>query len=191
MILLLPDPPRAVLSVVAVATVGFGVIHSRFTLGRSDWGEQGVKVVLLAAALGWSGGTERSVTWALWFIAAQASLAYCAAGVFKFKSRPWRDGTALRTLMSLPPYGHPPLGDWLRRHPRWALAISWSTIGWEVSFPLALVAPAWGLVAVLAAGALFHLACAYAMGLNTYFWSFVAAYPAIVFVNYSLRAGLF
>jgi hypothetical protein len=52
-------------------------------------------------------------------------------------------------------------------------------IGWEIAFPLALVAPGPILVLLLAIGVLFHLACAVLMGLNRFILAFCGCYPSV------------
>jgi hypothetical protein len=49
----------------------------------------------------------------------------------------------------------------------------------ECGFPLVLVASRPLRRAMLAGGLLFHAAVALLMNLNTFFWSFAAAYPAL------------
>ena len=42
-------------------------------------------------------------------------------------------------------------------------------------------------VAILAAGVLFHAACALLMGLNRFFWAFCGCYPAVWATSMLLR----
>jgi hypothetical protein len=57
----------------------------------------------------------------------------------------------------------------------------------EVAFPLALpLGYPYGLV-LLGWGVVFHAANALVMGINSFFWSFVATYPAILYCAWLLR----
>ena len=188
--LCVPGLPLPVLSVCAGGAVILGVLLTRLTSGNTEFGEQMVKVILGGAALGWLGGSDAMVRWAVWFIAAQLALAYFAAGVFKLISASWRSGEALWAISSMNPWRDVTVGRWLRERPQWSWFLSWATIVWETTFPLALIAPPWAMAIWLLTGLVFHLGCAVFMGLNSYLWSFVAAYPAFIFTNYALRAWL-
>ena len=109
-------------------------------------------------------GLERACTYS---IAIQIVLSNLIAGASKSAKRDWRDGTALHVLMQR--YGYQ-LG------PASARALSWVTLLFEVSFPLAVIAP----LPFLIAGMLFHLVNAYAMGLNRFFFVWLAGYPALL-----------
>lgn len=182
--------PAALLAGAAVAIILLGVVQERLNSDHAGFGEQMVKVILGGATLGWLGGTDTTLRWAVWFIAAQAALAYCAAGAFKAISPTWRSGEALWIILRLEDLGHPPAGRWLSQRVQLSKMLSWATIVWEVTFPLALIAPPWALWVWLGAGVLFHLGCSSLMGLNSFLWSFVATYPAVVFTNESIRTWL-
>jgi hypothetical protein len=186
-LLWVPAAPLLLLSLCAAGIVILGALQSRLASGDTEFGEQMIKVILGGAALGWVGGSETTVRWAAWFIAAQLSLAYFAAGFFKVISPSWRSGEALGAILSINPWKHPAAGPWLRMQPSWSRLLSWGTIVWELTFPLALIGPPWAMATWLIAGFVFHIGCAVFMGLNSYLWSFVAAYPAVAFLNSSLR----
>jgi hypothetical protein len=54
-------------------------------------------------------------------------------------------------------------------------------ITWESTFPLVLIVPRPVAYAMVASGVLFHLSNGFLMGLNDFFWLFVAAYPALLY----------
>ena len=58
--------------------------------------------------------------------------------------------------------------------------MAWSLILWESCFPLLLVAPRPLAILFLLMGIAFHGGAALFMGLNTFFWTFVATYPAVI-----------
>jgi hypothetical protein len=117
----------------------------------------------------------------LWFVTLQSCLAYATAGWAKAVAPGWRDGTYLVEIMATRIYGHPRLATFLSGHPALARAMARSLIVWECAFPLVLLVPPPVALGFLASGLCFHLANGYLMGLNTFFWSFFAPYPAILY----------
>ena len=66
--------------------------------------------------------------------------------------------------------------------PRLLRAMSWGVMGFELAFPLTLLwTPA--LVAGLVVAGTFHLANACLFGLNRFFWTWLSAYPAILWLQ--------
>ncbi|REJ73741.1 MAG: hypothetical protein DWQ30_23190 [Acidobacteria bacterium] len=115
------------------------------------------------------------------YICAQALLSYSVAGVAKLFGPLWRGGDAVRLIFNTSTYGVASVARVLDRAPRLSRALTWSVVGAEVLFPLVLVAGLPWLVLGLVWGVTFHALNALIMGLNSFFWSFVASYPAIVF----------
>ncbi|HSD89477.1 MAG TPA: hypothetical protein VLB44_18230 [Kofleriaceae bacterium] len=98
----------------------------------------------------------------------------------------WRDGTALAIIADFPRYGAP---AWVRRaiaHPAIGRTTAWLLLAFELGFPLALL-DARACLALLAAGAVFHVGNAVAFGLNRFLWTWLAAYPALYFWVERLR----
>jgi hypothetical protein len=125
-------------------------------------------------------------TLALWFIGAQSCLSYVAAGIAKLASAEWRSGQAIAGIMRTEMYGN----AWLHRlatsRPGLGRALAWAVMLFESLFPVALVGPIELTAALLGAGLTFHLANAGFMGLNLFFFAFVAAYPAVLFLAFSI-----
>lgn len=112
----------------------------------------------------------------LGYVVLQLALSYVLAGVAKLRDRDWRAGTALPLIVALPHYGVPPtLASLISR----ARVASYLMLAFEVSFPLAYVAPI--PYAVVALG--FHLANALAFGLNRFLWAWLAAWPAVFYLT--------
>ncbi|MFO0874090.1 MAG: hypothetical protein U0575_08985 [Phycisphaerales bacterium] len=146
-----------------------------------DGADQMGAVVLVSLSIGNLVATPLARDLALGFIAVQAVLAYTIAGLAKLKGRGWRNGTALIKVAGTDIYGHPTVGRWLRAWPRAALVSSWFIMAWETCFPCIFVIPRPWSLAYLATGVMFHLSNAIVMGLNTFLWSFMAAYPALLY----------
>ncbi|MEQ1949591.1 MAG: hypothetical protein ABL995_20535 [Bryobacteraceae bacterium] len=118
---------------------------------------------------------------ALAFIAAQLCVAYLSAGVWKLVSPVWRNEPALTGILHTRSYGAPAVARLLDGHATLSCALGWGVMVVETLFPLVFVVPRPAQFAFLAVGLGFHLGTAVLMGLNTFFWSFAAAYPALLY----------
>jgi hypothetical protein len=161
--------------------------------------------ITMRSPFGWDGADQMSsitfvgLTAASWlpelksdmqrFLAYQLCLSYLASGVAKAVSPEWRSGTALTGIFSTRMYGDERIYRFLRDRPRWAALLSRVVIVGECAFSLALMAPRRVRRCILAGGLLFHFAVALTMNLNTFFWSFAAAYPALEAYCRSKRLG--
>jgi hypothetical protein len=146
-----------------------------------------VMITFTAAALGLAAGTRLSLVFALWFIAAQACLAYFVAGASKLAESSWRSGRTLRLLSGTLIYGNRHRAVMLESHRRIALALSWGTMLGECSVPLTLVVPLPLALVLLGCAGAFHVITAVEMGVNNFVWGFVSTYPAIIFCWYWLH----
>lgn len=116
------------------------------------------------------------------FVAFQSCVSYATSGAVKLVSPIWRSGEAVTGVFRTRTYGDQGLYRILVRYPVLAKVLAWAVILGELSFPLVLFASPRGVRAVLAGGALFHLANGRFMGLNRFFWAFVGTYPAVAHV---------
>lgn len=149
----------------------------------------------------YNGGSDRMGLLALWclalahvlpsgkareiafgYLGAQLVLSYFIAGWVKVRNPAWRSGHALRQVFAYTVY---PVGESLRgwaAHPRLLFAMSWAVMLFELAFPLTMISqPA--LMFGLALAAAFHLANACLFGLNRFFWTWLAVYPAILWLQ--------
>jgi len=163
-------------------------ITSLLLAGRTSFGMDGADqkstLILLALGIATLVPTSTVKAAALWFITAQLTLSYVASGLAKIPGPQWRSGAAVWGVLATRMYGVPAVGVWLKGHPRLCAVLSWSVILSEVSFACVLVAPdplAWALIG---GGAAFHAATAVLMGLNTFLWAFLAAYPALIWCRF-------
>lgn len=105
----------------------------------------------------------------LYYVALQLTLSYFTAGVAKLRNPEWRNGQALTRFVPLK-----------------AGAVSaLLLIGFECLFPLALLGP-WVCAGFVAAGIVFHLLNSYYLGLNRFFFVWLAAYPALFLTSVML-----
>jgi hypothetical protein len=121
----------------------------------------------------------------LWFICLQALLSYFTAGCAKVRSATWRGGTAIRDIMNTTSFGNKGFALVLAQNPLLSKMMCWAVIVFECAFPLLAFAGVRPCFVFIAVGILFHLSTAMFMGLNSFFWSFVATYPAILFFSHT------
>jgi hypothetical protein len=155
-----------------------------------DGSDQMMLVVLVACLLGRLGSNVLSSRAAVSFIAAEVTLAYLVAGVYKATSKYWRPGGAFPMIVQTRMFGHPLAARIVRDHAAVGRAATYAVVCVECLFPIALIGPPLVLVALLSVGLAFHLGCSIIMGLNRFLWAFVATYPALVCTNVSIRAEL-
>ena len=149
----------------------------------------------------YNGGSDRMGLLALWclalsqlmptpqlrqvlfgYLGVQLILSYFMSGWSKVVNADWRSGRALRDVFQFSAY---PVSENLRRwadRPRVLLAMSWAVILFEIAFPLTMTSRD-ALIAGLAIAGLFHLANACVFGLNRFFWTWLAVYPAILWLQ--------
>lgn len=116
------------------------------------------------------------------YLGAQLLLSYFISGWVKVLNPDWRNGRALQDVFLFSAY---PVAENLRRlaeRPRLLFVASWSVMLLELAFPFALLSQPI-LIAALILTALFHLANACLFGLNRFFWTWIAVYPAILWLQ--------
>ncbi|CAN5305482.1 hypothetical protein BH09BAC6_BH09BAC6_10130 [soil metagenome] len=119
----------------------------------------------------------------LWFIAIQSCLSYLTAGMVKLLDKEWRNGNGIFNVVN-----SPNLMVWdkpaffFKRYPAPGKFLTWATIVMECTFPLVLIIGSPAFVLFLIWGILFHSAIATLLGLNKFFWVWIATYPAIIYI---------
>ena len=116
------------------------------------------------------------------YLAMQLVMSYAVSGWVKIVNPDWRSGRALRDVFQFSAY---PVSESLRNWadwPRLMWLMSWCVIGFELLFPV-LVATKATLIIGLAIAAASHLANAVLFGLNRFFWTWLAAYPSILWLQ--------
>lgn len=153
---------------------------------RSAYGQDGADqmawVAGVALSLALAVGTPLALRAYLCFLAGQTIIAYSAAGFAKLVAAKWRDGSYLPAIFRITGYGHPGLARALEASPGLCRLLAAGLLVWECSFLLVLVCPPTAGLGFLICGVFFHVASAYFMGLNCFFWAFIATYPAIIFL---------
>lgn len=113
------------------------------------------------------------------YLAIQLILSYFISGFVKIVNPQWRNGQALEDVFRFSAY---PASEKIRgwaEHSQLPLVMSWAVIVFELLFLFAfLTLPT--LIVGLVIAASFHLANACLFGLNRFFWTWLAAYPSIL-----------
>lgn len=122
------------------------------------------------------------------YLAVQAVLSYFVSGQVKCVSAEWRSGAALQDVFRFSAYPASEALRGLADQPRLLWAASWAVISFEVLFPLSLLNGT-ALMVALCLGALFHVANGLFFGLNRFVWSWIAAYPSILWLQARLIPG--
>ena len=155
------------------------ILRARHQIGSSG-AEQLIFIVLVTFGLViLAGGTDSARRVGDAFIAAQVVLAYLASGISKMVSPIWRNGGAIAGILSTEGYGVSSVAKLLLTHPDVGRLLCWSVMVWEITFPVALIAPKALMISILVVGLIFHVSCAVAMGLNRFVWAFCGCYPAV------------
>ena len=167
------------------AMTAFLAVSSKGLQVRSSYGLDGSdamsELVLAATTVeGLFQNSPRIRQASIWFVALQSCLSYCTAGVAKMASPIWRTEKAMLGIFRTNTYGIPRVYEVLAARPRMTKWISLAGVLWECAFPVSLILPRKLSWIMLTLGASFHAANAVVMGLNKFFWAFVAAYPAVL-----------
>lgn len=116
----------------------------------------------------------------LWFIAGELVLSYSIAGLAKVISPIWRKANALNAIFSTKTYGHEKLFNLVTENKFIGYILCWPMIIFELCFSTCFISENLCL-SFLFIGFLFHLFNATIMGLNTFMFAFLSAYPAILY----------
>jgi hypothetical protein len=181
-----------------VDVIGLGIIAStnwllmeRCWLGADGSDQMGQIVTLgaLIAACGLLVNDHYVFLAGMILIAGQLALSYIVAGIAKLVSPTWRSGRAIRGIMDTYTYGHPLTARLSHANIVVCMAICWAITLAETAIPLALFMPKPILFVALGLATMFQLGNAYFMGLNTFVWSFSAAYPAAIIISTAIRGA--
>lgn len=120
----------------------------------------------------------------LYFIAAQSILSYVIAGAAKMLSKKWRSGEAIFQIMNTESYGSERIALYLQRSsPMVGAIMAWGVMLFETLFFMVVILPYPYFFIFLIWGFCFHIYNAVIMGLNNFFWVFLATYPAVIYAN--------
>jgi len=154
----------------------------------SDGSDQMSVIISIALLIAFIFHDPQIAAISLYFIAAQSILSYVIAGGAKMLSKKWRSGAAIYQIMNTESYGSERIALYLRRSsPMVSWVLSWNVMLVEALFFTVVILPYPYFLIFLAWGLIFHFYNAIIMGLNNFFWVFLATYPAIIYANIALH----
>ena len=161
----------------SVVLLGHLCIHLRLLVGMD--GADQMQTVLWVSFLVYSLDLGTLVaTAAAGFLCAELLLSYLVSGSAKLASPAWRIGTAILRITRTGTYSTPRVSGVLH-HYFVSCCMGWSVMAFEVLGPALLFAGRPGTLAFIAVGIVFHLGIAFTMGLTTFVFAFLAAYPVL------------
>lgn len=139
-------------------------------------------ILLFALSIGATFGVESQVSvLCLWFVVAELIVAYFISGITKFFSPIWRKPYALNVIFSTRTYGHRGFYQLVQKSDMVTIVASWFVFLFEALFFTVLLFPSHYAIFFLIIGASFHFFNAFFMGLNSFFFAFLATYPALFY----------
>ena len=181
-----PLQPLAVYPL-AILTATSLLLALRNSIGN-DGTDQMSMIISITLFITFASGDPKIAAIGLYFIAAQSILAYVIAGIAKGLSPKWRSGQAVFQIMNTETYGYEKIATFLQRsHPLAGRLLSWNILVFEIFYFLVIFLPYPYFLLLMIWGILFHLFNAFVMGLNHFFWVFLATYPAIIYANMALH----
>jgi hypothetical protein len=154
------------------------ILRNQYGMDGSD---QMMLIVLVSVFAFRLHPTERMLTIVFAFLTAQLVLSYLTAGIAKASSPVWRGGDAVKGILNTTSYGSRGLSKLLFDHKGISLFSCWCVILYECVGPSAIWFGHDMCLAFIACGLFFHFSIAMFMGLNIFFWSFIATYPAVYY----------
>lgn len=175
---------------VLLALLGLGLVALHRFQGPYNGGSDRMSLLILTClcAARWA-PTQMLQETAYAYLGFQLVMSYFISGWVKLKNPDWRSGEALCDVFRFSAY---PVSENLRNWsnaPQILMMLSWGVIVFEVLFPLALFTQP-TLYAALIIAAIFHFSNACLFGLNRFFWIWLSAYPAILWLQDRLVLNL-
>lgn len=145
------------------------------------------RLILITGALCFIFPTLKIIFFGLYFISFQLILSYGTAGWIRLFQPKWRDGSDLKLVLRQHTYSNKIIWRLIEnnRFPLKSTAIL--ILVFECSFVISLFLPTPFFFIYIIFGIIFHLTNAIVMGLNTFVWSFLSAYPAIIWLHYTIQ----
>jgi hypothetical protein len=156
--------------------------HVRNHLGMS--GADQMQVIIFTCLLVFYLSPSNSIVQklAIFFICFQSLLSYFVSGLAKLSSSTWKNGTAITDIMNTESFGNKVFAKILIDKPSLSKLVCWCIILFECSFPMLIYTGLYTASFFIIFGILFHLSIAILMRFNSFFWSFIATYPALLYL---------
>ena len=181
-VLLLPVSGLAHAMAMWSAALLLAAMAARMPYGR-DGSDQMAFILCVSLALAYSSANPTFRLVCAAFATCQLLLSYLVSGVAKACGPDWRSGQALVSVMKTSTYGHPAVARILETRPALTRAAAHTLIAGELLLAGLVFLPSPLFEIGIVCGIGFHLGTAVVMGLTTFFWAFVAAYPVAIAVS--------
>ncbi len=174
------DYPTLPLLLIITAT---GLIMQVRNSQSNDGSDQMAIIGFIALTLASVIDTDVSWSYALFFIAAQASLAYGVSGFLKSQKKGWYNGEYVTEILKTSSYGDKKMLKAALKRKWIAKALGQKVVYGDCLLAISFAFPPVVCISVLSFGIILHIGIARIMGLNTFLWSYVSTYPAILYVS--------
>ena len=152
----------------------------------NDGSDQMAVVCFIALTLANVINTDLSKSFALFFIAAQSSLAYGTSGFLKMQKKGWYTGEYATEVLKTSSYGDKNVLEIaLKRRPV-AKVLGIMVVYGDCLLSISFAFPPNICIFILFFGVFLHIGIGRIMGLNTFMWSYIATYPAILYVSHAI-----
>jgi hypothetical protein len=152
---------------------------------RNQYGVDGsdqIQVIIFASLLAFYATSDPIVQkFSIFFLCFQSFLLYFMSGLAKLSSPAWRGGEAIAGIINTESFGNRVLSQILFNRPLLSKLICWCVIIFECAFPILIFTGIQSTVFFILVGMIFHFSISIFMRLNSFFWSFIATYPALLF----------
>lgn len=125
--------------------------------------------------------SEFAMNFCFWYVGLQLVLSYFVAGVVKIKNKKWRNGVALNEFLNQTNYSIPDFFKKISNNFRLIFSASWFVMIFECLFPLVFLSSKLA-ISMLIVAFTFHVMNYFVFGLNRFVFSWLAAYPALLFL---------
>lgn len=134
--------------------------------------------------------TGTSMSCALFFIAAQAVLAYGTSGFLKMQKIGWYNGEYVIDILKTSSYGNKKALAITQKSKSVAKALGMMVVYGDCLLSVSFLFPPHICMLILVFGVCLHIGIGRIMGLNTFLWSYIATYPAIYYASYIIYSQI-
>nr|AOE46838.1 hypothetical protein [Streptomyces antibioticus] len=157
-------------------------LHARHRYG-TDGSDQVSVLVQTATGMARLSTRPQTQDALLWYVALQANTSYVVSGWMKLLSRSWRDASALSGIMRTATYGHEPVFQLAKKHPKAAKCLTHGVLALECLFPAAYLAGGKLARPLIAGAGAFHVANGLVMGLGRFVSAFTSMHPMVAYTS--------
>lgn len=144
------------------------------------------RLVMITGAICFLKATPLIINAGLTFISLQLILAYTTAGWVRLFVQTWRNGTDLGLILRQHTYSNEFIWAFTKNNKFILKVTALFILFFECTFFICILLPSPFFYLYIALGVIFHIGNAIIMGLNTFVWSFLSTYPALIWLHHYL-----